>query len=86
MRGLASTLPRPESLSAGLTTSQTETDTHVIIAGTAGDRTTTTSDTASCIVGESLLTTCVVRAPVGGEGTGATVSVGRHDCSFLFVG
>ena len=86
VRGLTSTHPRPESSSAGLTTSKTETDTHVIVSGTAGDRTATTGDTASLVVGESLLASSVELPTASGEGSSATVAIGRHNCSFLFSG
>ena len=85
-RAIAAASRRLGFLAAESTTSHTETDTHVIVTGTARDRTTTTGDTTSLVVGESLLTTSVVRASVGGEGAGATVAIGRHNCSFLFWG
>ena len=80
-----STLPRLGTSAAELTTSEAEADAHVVVAGTAGNRTAITGDTTSVPVGESLLATGVVLASSSGEGTGATVAIGRHNCSFLFV-
>jgi hypothetical protein len=81
-----STLPRLGTSAAELTTSEAEADAHVVVAGTAGNRTAITGDTTSVPVGESLLATGVVLASSSGEGTGATVAIGRHNCSFLFLG